>query len=209
MRYLAALSLLLAASVGAQQAEPPNAVVLIAKPELVDPNFRETVVLVTQTGDGSTVGVVLNRPTDRTDAKTGEPVYYGGPVLKEATVVLFRTESVPGGPAFRLLKDVYLAMHPDVVNPLLARPSDDHRIFAGFSGWMPGQLENELDRDDWLVMPAAPDMLFRKDTKGLWRELLERAWARQKPHVRGGPRRYTFAHAAVFSHPPRHRAAGT
>jgi hypothetical protein len=85
-----ALALLLPFAVAAQpQAEAPNALLLVAKPTLVDPNFRETVVLVTQAADASTVGVILNRPLARTHERTGEPVYLGGPVMREVLIALF------------------------------------------------------------------------------------------------------------------------
>src|SRR5574341_2297679 len=107
------LALLLPALALAQpQQEPPNAVLLVAKPDLVDPNFRETVVLVTQTPDAATVGVILNRPTRRRHEQSGETVYFGGPVMREVLVALFRSERAPEGSAFPVLKGIYLSMHP-------------------------------------------------------------------------------------------------
>src|SRR6266852_8271126 len=95
---LCLLLLLLAAPAGAQQVERPNGVLLVAKPGLVDPNFRETVVLVTQSRDSSTVGVILNRPTTLSARELlpetpgleshEEPVYFGGPVMRQTVVAL-------------------------------------------------------------------------------------------------------------------------
>ena len=159
----------------AQERDAPNGLLLVAKPDLVDPNFRETVVLVTQAPDYSTVGVILNRPTPVKDERSGQPIYSGGPVLARTLVALFRSDNAPEAPAFHVSKHVYLSMHPDNIERLLARPAGPFRLFAGFSGWAPRQLEAELGRDGWYVMPAKEDLLFRKDTTGMWRELVERA----------------------------------
>ena len=87
------LSLLfLAMLAAAQPAERPNGVLLVAKPGLTDPNFRETVVLVTQTPDAQTVGVILNRPTER--KLSGENVFFGGPVLRESAAFAHRVERI-------------------------------------------------------------------------------------------------------------------
>lgn len=159
----------------AQERDAPNALLLVAKPDLLDPNFRETVVLVTQTPDYSTVGVVLNRPTPVKDERSGAPVFSGGPVLPRTLVALFRSETAPQAPAFHVLKHVYLSMHPDNIERLLAGPVGRSRLFAGFSGWAPRQLEAEIGRGGWYVMPAKEEILFRNDTAGMWRELVERA----------------------------------
>lgn len=133
---------------------------------MLDPNFRETVVLAHQAEDGSTVGVILNRP--------GEPLAFGGPVMRQVRVVLFRAAQPPEAPAFHVLPDIYLSMHPRNVD----KPVENRRLFAGFAGWAPGQLESELARDGWYVLPASEEIVFRKDTRGLWEELVRKALGR-------------------------------
>ena len=179
------LSLLfLAMLAAAQPAERPNGVLLVAKPGLTDPNFRETVVLVTQTADAQTIGVILNRPTER--KLSGETVFFGGPVLRETIVTLFQSREQPESPAFQVLRGVYLTMQPDTIERLLARRGQRFRLYAGFSGWAPLQLQAELERDGWYVLPASVDLLFRQDTAGLWSELL--AEARGEHAARENPR---------------------
>ena len=173
----------------------PQAVVLVAKPQVVDPNFRESVVLVTHTPTGESVGVVLNRPTrlrlaDVAPSFRGaggyrEPLYRGGPALRSVIVALFRSPSPPTASAFQVLDDAYLSLHPLIIEALLGRPEGRFRLFAGFSGWAAGQLESEIERDDWYVLPASEDLLFRNDTSGMWRELVEKARSR-----RAGPLRH-------------------
>ena len=170
-----------------QQDDPPNGLLLVAKPGLPDPRFRNTVVLVTQTRDSQTVGVILNRPTQlklrdlRPDAPAGyaEPLYFGGPVMDRVVVALFHSDRPPQAAAFHVLRNVYLSMHPAVVDPLVAKPTPRLRLYAGFSGWAARQLEAELLGDGWFVVPATEDIVFRKDTRGLWEELSEQALRRK------------------------------
>lgn len=169
------LGLAAAMTAVAQPAGPPNAILLIARPELADPNFRETVVLVTQAPDASTVGVILNRPTGRKHSKSGQPMHVGGPVMPGVTIALFRSVQPPGAPAFAVLKDVYLSMHPGNIEPLYGGPASRYRLFAGFSGWAPGQLQSEMMRESWYMLPASQEVIFRADTAQMWRELVEKA----------------------------------
>lgn len=177
MRLAAALLFLLAAALpaGAQRAEPPNGILLVAKPSLTDPNFHETVVLVTQALDSSTVGVILNRPGTQRNEKTGEPVYAGGPVMREVTLALFSADRAPAAAAFHVTQGVYLSMHPANIDSLPSRPGQRLRFFAGFSAWAPGRLQRELQLDAWFVVPATEAIVFRADTRGLWKELIEKA----------------------------------
>ena len=169
----------------AQQSDPPNGVFLVAKPGLRDANFSRSVVLVTQTKDGNTVGVIVNRPTDLKlqqflpEGQSGEgyrdAVYFGGPVMQPALVALFRSDETPRHPSFHVLKGLYLSMHPANIEALLKSGDRRYRMYAGFSGWAPHQLESELARDGWYVLPADADAVFRADSGGLWQELIDRA----------------------------------
>lgn len=175
MRVAAALLVLfIALPAGAQRAELPNAILLVAKPSLTDPNFHETVVLVTQAPDASTVGVILNRPSAKRHEKSGAPLYSGGPVMPQVTVALFAAERAPIA-SFHVVQGVYLSMHPQNVDALPFRPGQRVRFFTGFSGWAPDQLQNELQLDAWYVLPVTEEILFRADTRGLWRELFDKA----------------------------------
>ena len=176
-----------------QQGLPANGLFLIAKPTLLDPNFARTVVLVTQAEDASTVGVIINRPSplklsqflsDEFETNNyRDPIYFGGPVMRQALVALYRSETVPAAAAFHVLKNVYLTMHGDNIKQLLANPGAEYRLYAGFSGWAPRQLESEFVREGWYVLPADEATVFRKSAEGLWEELVERA---QRPAPRTG-----------------------
>lgn len=186
---LLALASIAAAVPAAAEDARPNGIFLVAKPELVDPNFHRSVVLVTRGEDSQTVGVIINRPTpipltklmprEPAAANYREAVYFGGPVLQRALLAVFRSETAPTAPALQVRRGLYLGMHPETVRTLLAGSGGQYRLYAGFSGWAPGQLEAEIERDDWYVLPADADIVFRKDMEGLWEELLSRAAARK------------------------------
>lgn len=177
----------------AQQAEKPNGIFLVAKPGMQDPNFSQSVVLVTQAADASTVGVIINRPTSlqlrqllpelASAANYRDRLYFGGPVARQAIVALFRADSPPVAPAFHVLKNLYLTLHSDNITALLANGSRQYRLYTGFSGWAPRQLEGEFALEGWHVVPADAETVFRDDPQQIWQELVRRA---EKRPVGGG-----------------------
>lgn len=182
--------LLLAALLGAplaasaQADKHPNGLFLIATPGLIDPNFRHSVVLVTQVADGGSVGFIVNRPGKRSLAQIlpenevlnryTEPLYLGGPVEAAGLFAMLRASKSPPG-ALRVLDDVSFAMDPAVLEQVLHAPPERVRFFNGYAGWAPGQLAAELKRGGWLVLNADADTVFRKNMDTLWQELLVRA----------------------------------
>jgi putative transcriptional regulator len=184
--------LLLAALLGwlppawAQAEKTPNGVFLIAKPTLVDPNFRRSVVLVTQAPDGTTVGFIINRPGRRSLAQIlpenevfkrfTEPLYIGGPVDGAGLFAVFRAKDKPPG-ALSVLDDVSFALDPAVVEKLMHDPPENVRFFNGYAGWAPGQLAAELAVGGWYVLNADADIVFRKNMDTLWEELIRRVRA--------------------------------
>ena len=161
------------ALVAGSTAAQPNGILLVAKPEMRDPNFRETVIAVTRAPDASTVGVILNRPTGQ---RHGEHALYdGGPVMKPVLVAMFAANSAPTDAAFPMLPGIYLSMHPRNIEMLSARRGARVKFFAGFSGWAPRQLEAEMAGGSWYALRATDAVLFRTDTSTMWRELVEQA----------------------------------
>lgn len=179
-RWRAIFILFVVGPLGAQ----PNGIVLVAKPGLPDPNFSESVVLVTHTDEGNPVGVILNRPTTvklaeaaprlRGAAQFTEPLYAGGPVMREVLVALFRADTPPAEAAFQVVPGVYLTMHPATIEALIAAHHEGLRLYAGFSGWAPRQLEAEID-SSWYVLRATEALALRRDTAGMWAELVAQA----------------------------------
>jgi len=174
------------ASAGAQIR--PNGVLLVARPELTDPNFAETVVLVTRHAHGGAVGVILNRPTTVTLPEAfpslehlrgrREVVFHGGPVARATTVFVFRAAARPPE-ALHVLEDVYLGLDPGLLGRLLAGPPPPAlRVYAGYAGWTPGQLEAEIHHGSWHVLDADASTIFEADPRTMWRTLLRRASSR-------------------------------
>jgi putative transcriptional regulator len=156
---------------------------LVAGPALQDPNFRRTVVLICEhTADGA-LGLVINRPTtiEVTDAVPelaallgpGACLWSGGPVQPQSIVLLAEISEDPPEDALMVVGDVGLVLQ-GVDLEELAGGADRGRAFLGYSGWGPGQLEDELERGDWIVVPAEPDDAFREDADALWGEVLAR-----------------------------------
>ena len=181
----ALLALLVFAGVAQAQVAPSKPLFLIARPGMPDPNFRESVVLVTQSQGGETTGVIINRPTDRSLAELlpserfeafTDPIYFGGPVAQQGLFALFQSERY-SGVAVPMLPQIYLAVLPDSVDALLDKPPAKIRFFSGYSGWAPGQLQGELERGDWLVVDADAKTVFLRDTSRLWQDMVKRARA--------------------------------
>ena len=159
---------------------------LVAKPHLLDPNFRETVVVVAEAPNGAAVGVIINRPSTKslaqilpgntTLARFTEPLFFGGPVEPVGLYAVFRADEPPGE-ALRISGDLWLALNPATVEQLMKNPPKKLRFFTGYAGWAPGQLGSELVRGDWWVLDADPDVAFRADPSTLWEELARRARA--------------------------------
>jgi len=141
---------------------------LVATPALFDPNFRRTVVLVGEHGDEGSMGLILNRPADVTVGEAVPPlaavvgadsrVYVGGPVQPEAVLVLAEFDDASAASSL-VVGDVGFASSDDDLEAL-AGAVRRARLFAGYSGWGPGQLESELDEESWLVEPAEGVDLF-------------------------------------------------
>ena len=154
---------------------------LIASPTLVDPNFARTVVFITEHNDEGAMGIVLNRPSETAveavvpplaDIAGSEPVYVGGPVQPEAIVLLAEFTDLEAA-AWIVVADVGLAS-ADVDLDDLAAAVRRGRVYAGYSGWGPGQLEGEMEVDSWIVEPPLPKEFFPDDPATLWRDVLAR-----------------------------------
>ncbi len=154
---------------------------LVASPGLLDPTFRRAVVLLTEHTNEGAAGLVLNRPSPvevaagvpalETVVDDGDQVWVGGPVEPEAVLVLgeFLDPDDAAVPLFGSIGFPSLE-EPDEIAPLTLR----RRVFAGYSGWGAGQLEDELARDDWILEPAHADDAFTDAPEELWADVLRR-----------------------------------
>ena len=154
---------------------------LISSGGLYDPNFRHTVVLVGEHNADGALGIVLNRALNVTVEQAfpplghlvppGEPLFQGGPVQPESPVLLAELADpeladilVFGSVGF-LVGEVSSDLEPSILRA---------RLYVGYSGWGPGQLEAEMEIDSWILDPARVDDVFTDEPALLWSRVLER-----------------------------------
>src|SRR5579863_2069101 len=152
---------------------------LVARRDAPDSTFAETVVLVVRYSQGGTVGLMLNRRTEVPVSRAldplkgasgrSDPVYAGGPVELPNVLALLRANVMPEG-AEHVTGKVYLVSTGDRLEKTLAKRPDpaDFRVYLGYCGWAPGQLENEISQGFWKVLNGSPDIIFDAEPDTLW-----------------------------------------
>ena len=155
---------------------------LIAMPQLLDPNFQRTVVLLVQHDSDGTFGVVLNRSAG-IDADSlcksleidwcGDPdneIDWGGPVQPQSGWMLFGEGSgiAPSGEVKALGDGVRFAGSLDVLRRIAKNPTSDVRLLLGYAGWGPRQLESELVHGSWITAPVTSEVVFRVPQDDMW-----------------------------------------
>ena len=160
---------------------------MLANTDLLEPTFRRSVIYIVEHNDGGTLGVVLNRTSETAVynvlpqwaklAAKPKTMFIGGPVKRDAALCLaaLRVGADPNGaPGLRHVAGrmvmVDLDAEPDLIAPLV----EGVRIFAGYSGWTVGQLEGEIERDDWIVLSALPSDVLAGPRADLWGQVLRR-----------------------------------
>ncbi|MCU1392724.1 MAG: hypothetical protein JWM34_1152 [Ilumatobacteraceae bacterium] len=163
---------------------------LVAVPLLDEPTFHRTVIYMLQHSDDGALGLVINRPTDEDDLpglgpwlmEMSQPqvVFEGGPVQANTLIGIAAVDAAGDEPVEgfveldRGLGTVDLGQMPtDITDGL-----QDFRLFRGYAGWGPGQLDGELDEGSWLVVRADPADIFCPHPQGLWRNVLRRSGGR-------------------------------
>lgn len=182
---LVALCVCSVPTLAAAEAEAARSVLLIAAERMADPRFRQSVVLVTRHGRGrSAIGVIVNRaldtPLDRVFPELKQAaqhrLHYGGPVAAGQIVFLLRAEAAPAA-AITLAERLFISSDGDSLRRLLDAPTPATRlrVFNGFASWAPNQLEGEIDRGDWHLLPVDVDALFSEPLDEMWPKLWRRA----------------------------------
>lgn len=155
---------------------------LVASKKLANSSFRETVILITHYSQYGTSGLAVNRPSKFALNKVfpqlkqlqdnEDELYLGGPVSSDSIFVLLQTRQ-PAEGMQKITDDFYFS--PGIQSLTHNKPGADTqkntRAFAGYSGWTPGQLENEIRRGDWLVIQSDPKIIFSQDDESLWKQL--------------------------------------
>jgi putative transcriptional regulator len=167
-----------------------KALFLVARPELRDPIFKESVVLMFPSsvgaGEGLVVGLIINKPArvalseifpnDKALENRSETAYFGGPVDQQTLGVVFRASKAANQAAL-LFDDVYVSFDTDFIKGLLKEPkkTPDLRLFVGRSEWAPAQLQNEMFMKAWYGVWAGKNLIFSPSPQSLWRKLVDRA----------------------------------
>jgi putative transcriptional regulator len=156
---------------------------LLAAPALKDPNFDRTVVLIAEHSDEGAMGLVLNRPSGAAVAEAvpeltwlADPdatVYVGGPVAPNGVIVLAEWED-PAQAVVLIDDDLGFVPGDAEDTSALAAAVRRARVYAGHAGWGPGQLEDELGEEAWIVEAPLRDELFSAEPEGLWSAVLRR-----------------------------------
>jgi putative transcriptional regulator len=176
---------------------PTKGRLLLATPPLEDPNFDRTVIYVLEHHDEGALGLVLNRPMDE---RLGEPldawvelqsqpsqIFAGGPVEPEALIALARTTGQVDDEEHLAPLNADIASADLSADPVLMQGSiTELRVFRGYAGWGPGQLDGEIEAGAWMVLDTEPSDLFTDHPDELWRSVLRRqpgrlAWLASAP----------------------------
>jgi putative transcriptional regulator len=161
---------------------PLRASLLVAMPQLQDPNFIRTVMMIVQHDEDGTFGLVLNREVDvcarelceGLEMKWGgdpeQPLRWGGPVQQNTGWMLFADDlrSVESEDASELTDGMYFAGSLDVLRVVAEAPPGDVRLFLGYAGWGPGQLESEMAQGVWLTVPSTRQAVFGTPSDDMW-----------------------------------------
>jgi len=165
--------------------DPAPGMFLVAGRKLSDPHFSKTVIYILRHDATGSVGLVVNRPVglrlsdaipdlDDRQART-HYMYYGGPVGISLVSMLLKNAKES-----RLIRhissDVYISADRRVLDQLLAekQPKNRLRLYLGHAGWTAGQLAGEIEQQDWHVVSADSELIFKPDTGSLWQRLIER-----------------------------------
>ena len=167
-----------------EQVRLARGVILSAKKSMTDPNFAKTVLLITEYDETGTVGLVLNRPLEKLAVEIlpqlqelnldSLNLYLGGPVRLNSLRLLVQT-GIDLGEDYQVIDNVFQITDLQGVRHLLQQKMGQFhlRLYAGYAGWHPGQLERELLRGDWHLSRVDTALIFTDDPASLWERLID------------------------------------
>jgi putative transcriptional regulator len=161
---------------------------LLSMPQMQDPNFSQTVVLLCDYNADGAFGLVLNRPTDMAASAMVRleppivdgndlPLWIGGPVEPQRGWILLNEE--PASAEVKFIREgLYLSTSQGLLRDVLqARPAPRARVLAGYAGWGPGQLDDELAQSSWLLADVDLDIVFDTAPGEMWESAIRRLGA--------------------------------
>lgn len=166
------------------QTQLKQGIFLFSSPRLRDPEFLHTVIFLISYEEEGGMGIIINRPTEipLTEVipelggvrELTSPLFVGGPVNRNMLLVLLQSDKPPST-AQKVFEDVYFADDKETITEVLEN-SNLHkkiRVYAGYSGWGPRQLDWEVERGDWIVVDADKEKLFNNDPSTVWPSIFE------------------------------------
>jgi putative transcriptional regulator len=198
-----AVALVMGVAMAATKQKPSQTYFLVAQPDLPDPMFRDSVVLMLPpTGTPLIIGLIVNKPTklkltelfphDSALKNDSDTAFFGGPVDLEQPLELVHTIHAPAG-AVQLFKDVYLNLKGDSILSTLkdSQMLPNMRLYLGRAQWSDDQLHDEMLENSWYNVPSDPQFVFSADPTKVWRTLVARAQAIEtstpRPRLHGDP----------------------
>src|SRR5687767_12199215 len=163
-------------------------VLLVSMPQMLDPNFVRTVVLLAEYGKQGAFGLVVNRqmaepahevltPEPPMDIQRDVRLYVGGPVEPNRAWVLTAHRELDGD-ALEIVDGVYLSASAELIrHALQSSPDPQVRLVIGYAGWAPGQLDDELAASSWLMAPVHADLVFEIPIDRMWETAIRRLGA--------------------------------
>jgi putative transcriptional regulator len=155
-------------------------------PQVMDPFFHRSVVLLAAHEDEGSFGFIVNRPADLRVAEIlarmeiewrgdpGSSAFVGGPVQPQLGTVLFTSDEIKSGleAASEVLPGVSITQHLESLTTLARRPPRGIRLLLGHAGWSAGQLIQEVLRNDWVIAPPGHELIFAPDPGSVWEEAM-------------------------------------
>jgi putative transcriptional regulator len=185
LSLLALVLLTLGQSAAAQSPAPTTGALLVATDDMLDPNFRESVLLILHHGEDGSLAVLINRPTNLDPAQTfaetasfagySGQVFLGGPIGPTQLLMLTRAPPADLAKGPPIVGDVYVGLDPETFDEAIGGSSDAHRVrfFAGHAAWAPDQLDQEVAEGSWRVIPGRADLVFAEDPLSLWARVVD------------------------------------
>lgn len=156
---------------------------LVASEKLKDPHFAKTIVLLVNYSYRGAAGLIINRPTDtklhhvlpnvKGLQKVTDNLYLGGPVAMNRITMIVQSSGKPEK-SDKVFDDIYISNSLTLLEQMIEnrKPDQRFRLYAGYAGWGPGQLESEIAKNDWRILKGNPDILFNEAPDKIWQRLV-------------------------------------
>jgi putative transcriptional regulator len=170
---------------GSDSDELKPGIFLVAPRRAVDPNFAGTVILLVRLDESGALGLVINRPMDiplsrvlqdkKEASRLNGNAFSGGPVQADAALALYRSVKKFDA-ASAVLNEVYLVSTRSALDRIInSKPTGKNfRLYLGYTGWGPGQLQHEMDLDVWRILPGDAESVFDPEPSSVWPRLIDR-----------------------------------